>query len=135
MTTRKLAIAWQSEMRPHALPSPEPPAPPFTVTHIEITQKTGVPALVMHIWYAAIPDVLRPAVQENTDYLARHGNDMIPVRLIDLFSAVARMEQVSREPDFKVSDLTHKRIFTCDLPRLRYYLPDGALAILEEEVW
>jgi hypothetical protein len=65
------------------------------------------------------------------DWLRAHGDDMIPVKLIDLLGAVARMEQVHRETSSASLDSVHERIFTCDLPRLRRYLPDQAL----EELW
>lgn len=67
-------------------------------------------------------------------WLAEHGHDPVPVDLIDLMSAVARMEQTLRDPEFKTHDLVHERIFTCDLPRLRGYLPPEAQAILDAEV-
>lgn len=73
--------------------------------------------------------------QENTAWLREHGDDPVPVRLTDLLGVVIRMEQVSREADSSGLDLVHQRIFTCDLPRLRRYLPDGAQAILVEEGW
>jgi len=66
---------------------------------------------------------------DDGNWLAAHGEDMIPVKLIDLLSAVARMEQVSEEePQYSV---TSERLFTCDLPRLRGYLPARALEELE----
>ena len=64
------------------------------------------------------------------DWLREHGDDLIPVRLIDLLCAVARMElmeQVSRAGGTAGIDSIHERIFTCDLPRLRRYLPVRAL--------
>lgn len=63
-------------------------------------------------------------------YLPGHAGDLIPVKLIDLLSAVARMEQVQAEGCG--GSVVHDRIFTCDLPRLRAYLPAEALAELEE---
>ena len=60
------------------------------------------------------------------DYFAAHGDDMIPVRLVDLASAVARMRQASEEPGFGGLSVVHERIFTCDLPRLEAYLPEEA---------
>lgn len=59
------------------------------------------------------------------DYFAEHGDDMIPVKLIDLASAVARMRQVAAgEP--VMDSIVHERVFTCDLPRLEGYLPEEA---------
>ncbi len=63
---------------------------------------------------------------EEEDYFAAHGDDMIPVRLVDLASAVARMRQVAGEEDFGTLSIVHERIFTCDLPRLESYLPGEA---------
>ena len=62
-----------------------------------------------------------------SDYFAEHGEDMVPVRLVDLACAVARMRQASQAPGFEAQDVVHERIFTCDLPRLEGYLPDEAL--------
>jgi len=59
------------------------------------------------------------------DYFAEHGDDMIPVRLIDLASAVARMRQVIDE-GLETDSIVHERIFTCDLPRLEGWLPEEA---------
>ena len=67
------------------------------------------------------------------DWLQAHGEDMIPVRLIDLLSAVARMEQTLGDPSFASGSVTEERIYSCDLPRLRGYLPAEALEVLEEE--
>jgi hypothetical protein len=61
------------------------------------------------------------------DWIREHGDDMIPVKLIDLLSAVARMEQVHQENGTAGLGSIHERIFTCDLPRLRRYLPERAL--------
>ena len=64
--------------------------------------------------------------------IAEHGHDLIPVKLVDLLSVVARMQQVSGDPEWPgSSSVTEERIYTCDLPRLRGYLPDEALAELE----
>ena len=60
-----------------------------------------------------------------TDYFAEHGDDMIPVKLIDLISAVTRMQQVYQE-GADVAVVEYERIFTCDLPRLERYLPEQA---------
>lgn len=65
------------------------------------------------------------------NWLAEHGNDPVTVPLIDLLTAVARMEQVYRETTPGSLGLVHERIFTCDLPRLRRYLPLIALRELE----
>jgi hypothetical protein len=51
---------------------------------------------------------------------------MIPVRLADLASAVARMRQASTEEGFAAGSIVHERIFTCDLPRLEAWLPEEA---------
>lgn len=66
-------------------------------------------------------------------WLQEHGDDPVQVRLIDLMTLLARLEQVSREPGFETVSVTHERIFTCDLPRLRDCLPAEALEILMEE--
>lgn len=66
-------------------------------------------------------------------WLIEHGSDPVPVKLIDLMSVVARMQQVlDTQPAF--DDLVHERIFTCDLPRLTAYLPEEARQILDEEL-
>lgn len=60
------------------------------------------------------------------DYFAEHGDDLIPVKLIDLSRAVVRMQQVQREEGTDHLSIIHERIFTCDLPRLEAYLPEEA---------
>jgi hypothetical protein len=60
------------------------------------------------------------------DYFTEHGDDLIPVKLIDLCGAVVRMRQVQREEGTGHLSIIHERIFTCDLPRLEAYLPDEA---------
>jgi hypothetical protein len=72
-------------------------------------------------------------VSGSGDWLQVHGDDMIPVRLVDLLCAVARMEQVSAEPAWPgSSSVTEERLYTCDLPRLREYLPAEALEVLAD---
>jgi hypothetical protein len=65
-------------------------------------------------------------VTAGPDYFAEHGNDMIPVRLIDLACVVARLRQVLDE-GHETDSLIEERIFTCDLPRLEGWLPAQAL--------
>lgn len=60
------------------------------------------------------------------NWLAEHGNDMIPVKLIDLLSVVARLEQAEREGRIEHDASAAERLVTCDLPRLKAYLPDEA---------
>jgi hypothetical protein len=61
-------------------------------------------------------------------WLPSHGEDLIAVKVIDLLSAVARMEQVLDAPEeHPFRSIIEERIYTCDLPRLRWYLPAGAL--------
>jgi hypothetical protein len=64
-----------------------------------------------------------------TDYWAAHGNDQVPVKLVDLACLVARMRQV-RDSGLAAAPVEHDRIFTCDLPRLERYLPPAAAAEL-----
>ncbi|HEV2451633.1 MAG TPA: hypothetical protein VGS62_06885 [Streptosporangiaceae bacterium] len=66
-------------------------------------------------------------------YLAEHGDDLIQVRLIDLLSTVARLEQADREQKIEHDASAAERLITCDLPRLRGYLPIEALAELEAD--
>ena len=73
----------------------------------------------------------RTPVPPGQDYFAEHGDDMIPVKLIDLASAVARMRQASAEPGFETQGVVHERIFTCDLPRLEGWLPEEARREIE----
>ena len=68
------------------------------------------------------------------DWLAEHGDDPVQVKLIDLMSVIARLEQVSREPGFETGSVTHERIFTCDMPRLRGYLPEAAEEIIDADI-
>lgn len=49
---------------------------------------------------------------------------MIPVKLIDLLSVVAR--QADREGRIEHDASAAERLVTCDLPRLKRYLPDEA---------
>ena len=66
-------------------------------------------------------------------WLVEHGNDMIPVRLIDLLTVVARLEQAGREGKIECDGSAAGRLVTCDLPRLKAYLPDAAHRELEGE--
>ena len=67
------------------------------------------------------------------DYFAEHGDDMIPVKLIDLAVAVARMRQVVAE-GLAADSIVHERIFTCDLPRLEGWLPEAARREIDLEL-
>lgn len=67
-------------------------------------------------------------------WLQEHGDDPVQVKLADLMSLIARLEQVSREPGFETASITHERVFTCDLPRLRGYLPAEAMAIIDADM-
>lgn len=58
-------------------------------------------------------------------WIREHADDLIEVKLIDLLGVVARLEQCAPDPD--AHPVTHERLFTCDLPRLRAYLPERAL--------
>ena len=60
------------------------------------------------------------------DWLVEHGSDMIPVKLVDLLSAVARLEQAEREGRIEHDGSAAERLVTCDLPRLRACLPNEA---------
>jgi hypothetical protein len=115
-------IAWHNELEPSALPSPEPPQlGPFMVTRSGIVLR-GKAAPAVHIWYA-----YKPAVPAVADWLAEHGDDLIPVKLIDLLSAVGRIEQADREHKIEYDGSAAWRLVTCDLPRLRGYLPEEAI--------
>lgn len=63
------------------------------------------------------------------NWIQEHGNDLVPVPLIDLLTAVARLEQCA--PDPEAHPVEHMRLFSCDLPRLRRCLPDRALEELQ----
>ena len=65
------------------------------------------------------------------NWLVEHGNDMIPVRLVDLLTVVARLEQAEREGRIECDGSAAERLVTCDLPRLKAYLPAGAHRELE----
>lgn len=65
-------------------------------------------------------------VSEETSRLVEHGNDTIPVKVIDLLSVVARLEQADREGKIERDGSAAERLVTCDLPRLKRYLPDEA---------
>lgn len=85
---------------------------------------------------AVPPPVPPPAFLDaaGAAWLREHADDLVQVSVIDLISVVTRLEQVSREPGFETADVTHERIFTCDLPRLRGYLPDEAAAIIDADL-
>lgn len=68
------------------------------------------------------------------DYFAEHGEDMIPVKLIDLVSIVVRLKQTQRD-GIEFDNMVHERVFTCDLPRLEAYLPDECKAEIQGELW
>jgi hypothetical protein len=70
-------------------------------------------------------------VQQMTDYLFEHGNDLIPVKLIDLLSVAMRISQAEREKRILHDGSAATRLVTCDLPRLLSYLPAEALKELE----
>lgn len=67
--------------------------------------------------------------QAAVTWLQAYAYDMVALPVLDLLSVVARLEQVKDDPD--ADPVTFGRIFTCDLPRLRQYLPDGALEELD----
>lgn len=67
------------------------------------------------------------------DWLREHGSDLVPVKLIDLLSVLARLEQADREHKIEYDASAAERLITCDLPRLRGYLPAEAQLILAEE--
>ena len=58
-------------------------------------------------------------------WLQAHGRDTVALPVLDLLTVVARLEQCARDPD--ADPVALGRLFTCDLPRLRQYLPDEAL--------
>ena len=66
------------------------------------------------------------------DWLVAHGNDLVKVKLVDLLSVVARIDQAEREHRIEHDASAAERLVTCDLPRLRAYLPAEALAIVDE---
>ena len=59
-------------------------------------------------------------------WLAGHGGDTVPVKVIDLLTIVARLEQADREGRIEYDGSAAERLVTCDLPRLKAYLPDEA---------
>lgn len=61
------------------------------------------------------------------DWLREHGNDLVEVKLIDLLCLVARLEEATAEPWFEAYGVACARIWSCDLPRLKAYLPPRAL--------
>lgn len=66
-------------------------------------------------------------------WLVEHGNDTIPVKIIDLLSVVARLEQADREGKIEHDASAAERLVTCDLPRLKAYLPGEAHHELREQ--
>jgi len=70
--------------------------------------------------------------EPGTAWLVEHGNDLIPVKLVDLLSVLARIEQADREGRIEHDASAAERLVTCDVPQLRGYLPAVALSILDE---
>ena len=66
-------------------------------------------------------------------WLTEHGNDLIGVKLIDLLSVVVRLEQADDEDKIEYDASAAERLITCDLPRLRGYLPAEAIDELERD--
>jgi hypothetical protein len=60
------------------------------------------------------------------NWLVEHGSDTVPVKLVDLLCLVARLEQAEREGKIEHDASAAERLITCDLPRLKAYLPDEA---------
>jgi hypothetical protein len=58
-------------------------------------------------------------------WLREHRRDTVTLPVTDLLCLIARLEQVRDDP--AAHPVTFGRLFTCDLPRLRGYLPPGAL--------
>lgn len=67
------------------------------------------------------PWLARPPLLDS--WLRRHGDDEIPVKLIDLMSLVGRLEESEEDP----GGFAAFRLYSCDLPRMRRYLPPEAL--------
>lgn len=65
-------------------------------------------------------------------WLTEHGDDLVPVRQIDLLSLIARLRQADREGKIEHDASAAERLITCDLPRLTACLPPEALAVLDE---
>jgi hypothetical protein len=61
----------------------------------------------------------------------RYGNDTVPVKIIDLLTVIARLEQADREGKIEHDASAAERLVTCDLPRLKAYLPDEACRELD----
>lgn len=70
-----------------------------------------------------------PGTQPAASWLRAHGYVMVAIPVMDLLSVVARLEQVKDDP--AAHPVTFDRLFTCDLPRLRSYLPPEALEELD----
>jgi hypothetical protein len=66
-------------------------------------------------------------------WLVEHGNALVEVKLVDLLSVVARIEQAEREGKIEHDASAAERLVTCDLPRLRSYLPAEAIDELERD--
>lgn len=61
-------------------------------------------------------------------WIREHGEEMIPVRTVDLVTVVARLDQAQREGLIPTDGGgPAERLLTCDLPRLMAYLPDEAV--------
>lgn len=75
-------------------------------------------------WLAGDPDMADAA-----SWLRAHGYNMVALPVLDLLSLVARLEQMEKDPSSQSFLLD--RVLTCDLPRLRQYLPDEALGELD----
>jgi hypothetical protein len=66
---------------------------------------------------------------KHNEWMRLHADEPVSVRMVDLMTLVARLRQVQIENDCLT--LVHERIWTCDLPRLKAYLPEQALEIIE----
>ena len=67
------------------------------------------------------------------NWLEEHGNDLIPVKMIDLISVLARIRQASEEGRIESDGDAASRHVSCDLPRLLAYLPTEAQSAIEED--
>jgi hypothetical protein len=100
----------------------------FNAATERLRSDLGVPAGALPL---IEPGLLALAVgTARRDYFAEHGDDMVPVKLIDLMCAVARMRQV-RDHGIDAEPIVLDRIFMCDLPRLEGYLPERAREEME----
>lgn len=66
----------------------------------------------------------RRVTPDGSAWLQAHAEDRIGVRLIDLLSVAGRLADLERDP---ADAMAVHRLVTCDLPRLRDYLPERAL--------